>query len=190
MIAAKLPVNEVARLEALRALGVLDSPLEAEFDALVKVASLVCEVPISLISLVDRDRQWFKANVGLNEINETPRDIAFCSHAILSEEIFEVPNAMADARFADNPLVTQSPGIRFYAGAPIRLSGGHIAGTLCVIDRVSRKLTTTQREILGQLSIVVAKALETRSSEMLRHEQQRVLQDILDGTGAAPGTGT
>ncbi len=184
MIGAKLPINEVARLAALRALGVLDSPLEAEFEALVKVASAVCDVPISLISLVDSDRQWFKANLGLPGIHETARDIAFCSHAILGEDIFEVPNAMADARFADNPLVTQSPGIRFYAGAPIRLSSGHLAGALCVIDRVPRKLTAPQREILGQLSIVVAKALETRSSEMLRFEQQRVLQDILDGTGA------
>ena len=184
MISAKLPANEVARLAALRALGVLDSPVEAEFDALVKVASTVCDVPISLISLVDSDRQWFKANVGLPGARETPRDIAFCSHAMHGEEIFEVPNAMADARFADNPLVTQSPGIRFYAGAPIRLSSGHLVGTLCVIDRVPRKLTPAQREILGQLSIVAAKALETRSSEILRFEQQRTLQYILDGTGA------
>ncbi len=184
MMSAELPVNEVARLAALRALGVLDSPVEAEFDALVKVASAVCDVPISLISLVDRDRQWFKANVGLPGVQETARDIAFCSHAIHGEDIFEVPNAMVDARFADNPLVTQSPGIRFYAGAPIRLSGGHLAGTLCVIDRVPRKLSAAQREILAQLSVVVAKALETRSSEIFRFEQQRVLQDILDGTGA------
>ncbi|NVO06906.1 MAG: GAF domain-containing protein, partial [Rhodoferax sp.] len=140
MIGAELPVNEVARLAALRALGVLDSPVEAEFDALVKVASTVCDVPIALISLVDSDRQWFKANVGLPGVDETPRDIAFCAHAIHSAGIFEVPNAMLDARFADNPLVTRSPGIRFYAGAPIRLSSGHVAGTLCVIDRVARKL--------------------------------------------------
>ncbi len=184
MISAKLPVNEVARLAALRALGVLDSPVEAEFDALVQVASAVCDAPISLISLVDSDRLWFKANVGLPKIHETPRDIGFCSHAIHGEDIFEVHNAMTDARFVDNPLVTQSPSIRFYAGAPIRLSSGHLAGTLCVIDRVPRKLTASQRDILGQLSIVVAKALETRSSNKFRFEQHRILQDILDGTGA------
>ena len=165
MISAKVPANEADRLAALKALGVLDSQAEAEFDALVKVASTVCDVPMSLISLVDSDRQWFKANVGLPGVHETGRDISFCSHAIHGEEIFEVPNVLEDARFSDNPLVTQSPEIRFYAGAPIRLSSGHLVGTLCVLDRIPRKLTQTQRTILGQLSIALAIVLETRASE-------------------------
>ncbi len=184
MISAKVPANEADRLAALKALGVLDSQAEAEFDALVKVASTVCDVPMSLISLVDSDRQWFKANVGLPGVHETGRDISFCSHAIHGEEIFEVPNVLEDARFSDNPLVTQSPEIRFYAGAPIRLSSGHLVGTLCVLDRIPRKLTQTQRTILGQLSIALAIVLETRASEKSWFKQQRSLQDILDGTGA------
>jgi diguanylate cyclase (GGDEF)-like protein/PAS domain S-box-containing protein len=184
MTRAALPTHEAARLAALKALGVLDSPAEAEFEALVRVASAVCEVPISLISLVDQDRQWFKANVGLPGVRETARDVAFCAHAIQGDALLEIPDAAEDARFTDYPLVTQAPKIRFYAGAPIRLSGGHIAGTLCVMDRVPRQLTHKQREILQQLSIVVAIALETRASEIFRAEQQRKLQDILEGTGA------
>jgi diguanylate cyclase (GGDEF)-like protein/PAS domain S-box-containing protein len=184
MTAAPLPHNEVARLAALHALEVLDSPAEAEFDALVKVACLVCAVPISLISLVDSRRQWFKAQVGLPDLQETPRDIAFCAHAVHAEEFLEVPDAMADARFADNPLVLEAPGIRFYAGAPIRLSSGHLAGTLCVMDRIARTLQPEQREVLVSLCVAAARALETRASEIARFREQGRLQDILDGTGA------
>jgi len=184
MTASALPQNEAARLAALHALEVLDSPAEAEFDALVKVAALICEVPISLISLVDSRRQWFKAQVGLPGVQETTRDIAFCAHAVYAEEFFEVSDATADARFADNPLVQSAPGIRFYAGAPIRLSSGHLAGTLCVIDRVARTLQPVQREVLTLLSVAAARALETRASEIARFREQGRLQDILDGTGA------
>jgi diguanylate cyclase (GGDEF)-like protein/PAS domain S-box-containing protein len=184
MIASPLPPNEAARLAALHALEVLDSPAEAEFDALVKVASLVCQVPISLISLVDSGRQWFKAQVGLPGVQETPRDFAFCTHALYADAYLEVPDATADVRFADNPLVLEAPGIRFYAGAPIRLSSGYVAGTLCVIDRVVRTLQPMQREVLTALSVAVARALETRASEIARLQEQVRLQDILDGTGA------
>lgn len=168
--------NETESLEALRALEVLDSDPEAEFDALVKVATIVCGVPISLISLIDVDRQWFKANEGLTGVTETPRDLAFCAHAVLGDDIFEVPDATQDARFADNPLVTGQPDIRFYAGAPLRLSNGVRVGTLCVIDRQRRTLNETQRGVLKQLSVAAARALEGRLAMRKVQEAAQALQ--------------
>ena len=162
MISARLPANESARLAALQALQVLDTPPEEQFDALVKAASLVCGVPISLISLIDAERQWFKANVGLPQATETPRDVAFCAHAILEEGLFEVPDATQDPRFATNPLVCGQPDIRFYAGAPLTLQDGSRIGTLCVIDRQPRQLNDMQREVLRQLARTAAQALEMR----------------------------
>jgi diguanylate cyclase (GGDEF)-like protein/PAS domain S-box-containing protein len=162
MLTAPMPSDEPERLRALERLGVLDSAPEREFDALVAIAALVCGVPISLVSLIDHDRQWFKANVGLPGVTETPRDVAFCAHAILDDGIFEVPDALADPRFADNPLVATAPDIRFYAGATLRLSDGAHVGTLCVIDRVPRRLSEKQREALRLLSIAAVQALESR----------------------------
>ena len=162
MQTALVPDDENSRIAALHALGVLDTAPEPVFDALVRIASLVCGVPISLISLVDTDRQWFKANTGLSEAAETPRDIAFCSHAILDDKLFEVDDALKDARFADNPLVAGNPDIRFYAGAPVTLNDGSRVGTLCVIDRVPRQLNDTQREILRSLAVAAAQALQGR----------------------------
>lgn len=157
-----MPLDERERLRALEQLDVLDSAPEREFDALVATAALVCGVPISLVSLIDHNRQWFKANVGLHGVTETPRDVAFCAHAILDDGIFEVPDALADPRFADNPLVATAPDIRFYAGATLRLSDGAHVGTLCVIDRVPRSLSEKQREALRLLSITAVQALESR----------------------------
>ncbi|MEY8878912.1 MAG: PAS domain S-box protein [Leptothrix sp. (in: b-proteobacteria)] len=159
---APLRDDEQLSLAALRALDVLDSDPEAEFDALVRAASIACGAPISLISLIDTRRQWFKANTGLPGVTETPRDLAFCAHAVLDDALFEVADATADARFADNPLVTEAPHIRFYAGAPIALSDGHRVGTLCVIDRQPRNLNDTQRELLRCLAVAAARALEGR----------------------------
>ncbi len=156
------PANEEARLHALFDLEVLDTGTEADLDALVQTASLVCEVPISLISLVDANRQWFKSRVGL-DAEQTPRDISFCGHAILGDGIFEIPDAAADPRFAGNPLVTQAPDIRFYAGAPIKLSNGANVGTFCVIDRMPRKLSEKQRKILSHLAVTAASMLEKRA---------------------------
>lgn len=161
MLTAPMPLDEPERLRALERLDVLDSAPEREFDALVATAALVCGVPISLVSLIDHDRQWFKANVGLPGVTETPRDVAFCAHAILDDGIFEVPDALADPRFADNPLVATAPDIRFYAGATLRLSDGAHVGTLCVIDRVPRRLSEKQREALRLLSIAAVQALES-----------------------------
>ena len=160
MPAAPLPADESNRLQALHALDILDTPPEAELDALVKAASLVCGVPISLISLVDKDRQWFKANVGLPGATETHRDLAFCAHAILQDDLMEVPDALADPRFAENGLVTGAPDIRYYAGLPLTLSNGARVGTLCVIDTVPRMLDQTQRAVLAQLGIAATKMLE------------------------------
>jgi len=159
---ARMRDDEAAAIAALRALDVLDSGPESEFDALVRVASLVCGAPISVISLVDTERQWFKANIGLPGASETPRDVAFCAHAVLDDALFEIPDATRDARFMDNPLVTGSPDIRFYAGAPVRLSSGERIGTVCVIDREPRQLNDMQREVLKCLAEAASKALEGR----------------------------
>lgn len=179
---APVPDNEVMRLASLRALDILDSAGEAEFDALARTASIVCGTPISLLSLVDADRQWFKAGVGLENTVETSRDVAFCAHAILGNEIMEVGDAAQDARFADNPLVTQGPKIRFYAGAPVILSDGAHIGTLCVIDQVPRTLDATQRDVLRQLSIAAARALEGRQA---RHRLNHALEAARQAAEAA-----
>lgn len=145
MPAASLPENELTRIDALKRLNVLDTDPESEFDALVKAASLVCDVPISLISLVDDKRQWFKANVGLPGVKETSRDFAFCAFAIHGDGLFEVNDASQDDRFSDNPLVLSDPNIRFYAGAIIKLSDGSNIGTLCVIDTKPKHLNEKER---------------------------------------------
>ncbi len=155
------PVAEAVRLDVLRQCAILDSPAESEFDDLAALAAQLCETPIALITLVDESRQWFKARVGLTAA-ETPREQAFCAHAIGQDGLFVVSDAQDDPRFADNPLVTQSPHIRFYAGAPLIMSGGEALGTLCVIDRRPRELTTGQRESLRVLSRQVVAQLESR----------------------------
>ncbi len=158
---APLPIDEAERLQHLQALEVLDSEPEAIFDHLARVAAALCGAPIALISLVDRDRQWFKARVGL-EACETSRDFSFCAYTILQSALFEVEDAQGDARVADNPLVTGAPGIRFYAGAPLTTKTGHRLGSLCVIDHLPRRLTAVQREGLQSLAAVVMHQLETR----------------------------
>ncbi len=144
------PVNEPQRLAALRGYEILDTEPEAAFDDLTFLASQICQTPIALIALVDADRQWFKSKVGLS-LTETSRDIAFCASAILQSDVFIVPDASEDARFANNPLVVSEPRIRFYAGAAL-MSDDHALGTLCVIDRVPRTLSPDQLEGLRALS--------------------------------------
>ena len=162
MPSAPLPLDEYERLASLLALDLLDSDPEPEFDELVKAAALVCDAPISLISLIDKDRQWFKANNGLGDAAETSRDSSFCGHAILGVEPLEIADAIADVRFADNPLVLGPPGIRFYAGFPLRLSNGATIGTLCVIDRTPRALSERQRQILQHLANSAVSTMESR----------------------------
>jgi len=170
---------EAGRLAALRELGVLDTPPEAVFDAITAGAAQLCGVPIALVSLVDAQRQWFKSNVGLHGIGETPRDVAFCDHAIRDDALFEVPDAASDPRFAANPLVTGAPDIRFYAGAPIVLPGGERVGTVCVIDRAPRRLDAHQRAMLEHLAAIAGAMLAQRrellaANRRLADSEQRV----------------
>lgn len=158
-----LPPNESQRVQALRSYKVMNTPPEQVFDDLVRIASMVCQTPIALVSLVDESRQWFKARVGIDGF-ETPREQAFCAHAIHGREILEVPDATQDPRFAQNPLVRGAPDIRFYAGAPLTGRSGLAAGTLCVIDRKPRQLTPEQREILAALGRIATHALEQRAA--------------------------
>jgi two-component system, sensor histidine kinase len=160
MQTAPLHAQEEKRLRALQALSILDTDEEKEFQDIVEIASEVCDTPISLISLVDGQRQWFKARVGL-KANETHRDLALCAHAIHGRDLFEIPDADADPRFSDNPLVTGAPFVKFYAGFPIYSENMPI-GTVCVIDNRSRKLSERQRHILERLSRQVARLLELR----------------------------
>lgn len=156
---ARTPTQEVERLEALRAYNVLDTPSEQIYDDLTTLAAFICDVPIALISLVDAERQWFKSKVGLN-VNETPRNVSFCAHAILSKSILIVNDARDDERFAHNPFVTSTPGIRFYAGVPLTTPDQQEIGTLCVIDYRPRELSETQQKTLEALARQVVTQLE------------------------------
>lgn len=156
------PLDEKLRLEDLRSFNILDTPAEQAYDDVVRLASYICDTPIAMISLVDEDRQWFKARIGLNPM-ETPRGQALCAHAITNpERVMEVSDAREDPRFADNPLVTGDPSIRFYAGAPLVTPSGAALGTVCVVDRVPRKLTGPQTEALQALSRQVVQLLALR----------------------------
>jgi PAS domain S-box-containing protein len=161
-IPAPVPPAEEQRLAALYQYELLDTPSEDLFDAFTQLAALLCDTPISLITLIDRDRQWFKSRRGITA-RQTPRDQAFCAHAILQDDgVFEVGDALDDVRFADNPLVTGDPEIRFYAGVPLRSADGHAVGTLCVIDRRPRTLTAEQRGALIAIGDALVEQFEAR----------------------------
>lgn len=167
--------NELSRIEALRSLDILDSEAEKDFDEIVKLASRICNTPISLVSLIDVNRQWFKANHGLEGFKETPRDIAFCSYAIEQDDVMIISDATSDSRFASNPLVTGHPDIRFYAGMPLVTSEGYKIGTLCVIDRMPKNLTEEQIDSLRILSGQVMKLIELRETvKILRIADQEL----------------
>ena len=173
---ATLPCTEAARLDALRRYDILDSIPEIAFDDFVHLAAHICGTPIALLSLVDESRQWFKARVGL-EVCQTSRDVSFCAHAMCHSDLFIVPDATADPRFADNALVTGDPHIRFYAGAPLITTDGHGLGSLCVIDRTPRALTAAQQEALQALARQVMAQLELRANLEERARAEQALRE-------------
>ena len=166
MIAAPVPPDENARLAALSAYELLDTPPEESFDAFTRLAAQLCDAPFATIALIDRDRQWFKSTYGV-ELRESPRAVAFCAYAIGGDGVFEVPDARADERFHDNPLVTLPPHVRFYAGAPLRSPSGFALGALAVLDTRERTLTDAQRTALLALAGAVSEQCEARRA-MLR----------------------
>jgi diguanylate cyclase (GGDEF)-like protein len=151
---APISHDETMRLEALQAMGVLDTPPEERFDRITRLAQRLFGVPIALVSLIDQDRQWFKSHQGL-DVEETPLSISFCGHAVLDDALMVVPDAMQDERFRDNPLVIEEPHVRFYAGAPLRAADGSRVGTLCVIDHEPRDLGHADSESLRDLANMV-----------------------------------
>lgn len=193
MLKPLIPANEIARLQALRDLNILDTPAEDRFDRLTRIAQHILQVPIALVSLIDADRQWFKSRQGL-DAQETHRDISFCGHAILGSEVFVVADAAADPRFADNPLVLEAPSIRFYAGAPLTLSSGERVGTLCAIDRQPHQVTRAQLAALQDLAACVVDELEqARQRQEAKKSAQLVesiVETVIDGIITIDSKGT
>jgi signal transduction histidine kinase len=171
------PINEVARISELHRYAILDTPAETAFDDLTKLAAYVCGTPISLVSLVDTGRIWFKSKVGL-AASEIPRIDGFCSSAILTDKLLIVPDAAADERLATHPLVTSDPKVRFYAGSPLITPRGHRVGTLCVIDTIPRDLNAEQTDALRSLARTVVTQLELRHSVKDHGEAQELLSGL------------
>jgi GAF domain-containing protein len=158
-----VPADESARMKALYHYNILDSAAEEIFDDVTITASELCGTPIALLTMLDQDRQWFKAKVGV-DISEMPREMAFCAHAILSTDMTVVPDATKDARFAQNPVVTGGPKVRFYAGTPLITPEGHALGTLCVIDVAPRELQPHQAKGLQALGRIAVNLILQRLS--------------------------
>jgi len=167
-----IPRDEKQRLAALRSYRILDTGPEEVFDDITLLASHTCQTPVALLVMLDSSRQWFKAKVGIDAA-ETPREMAFCAHTIMQRDLLIVPDASLDKRFANNPLVTSSPKICFYAGAPLVTPDNRAIGTLCVIDRVPRKLTPEQEHDLVALSRLVMSQLELRRRNLLQRRRAR-----------------
>ncbi|MBN9289306.1 MAG: hypothetical protein BGO43_12800 [Gammaproteobacteria bacterium 39-13] len=203
MRSATLPKNESQRLQALREYQILDTVEEHIFDTITEICSLICNTPISLISIVDKDRQWFKSKHGL-QATETPRNISFCAHAIHGSDVMEIQDATKDSRFFDNPLVTQDPHVRFYAGMPLINPQGYCFGALCVINHKPQKLTNTQKIILQKMSEIIMMHFEARKKilddfaklkqiekKLRKNEsyQRAILQSVSEGIMTLDKTG-
>ena len=160
MIKPAIPSNEAERLHALRTLNILDTSHEERFDRVTRMAKRMFNVSISLVSLIDEDRQWFKSKQGL-EASETPRDISFCGHAINQDGLFIIPNAVEDERFHDNPLVTDAPHIRFYAGYTLKIRTGLNIGTLCLIDQKPREMDSEDQQLLEDLGAMIEQEIKS-----------------------------
>lgn len=155
----QIPSNEASRLSSLTSLNILDTPPEERFDRITRLAKSTFNVPIALVSLVDENRQWFKSCFGLS-VSQTSREISFCGHAILGDDIFIIEDTLIDDRFSDNPLVTEAPFIRFYAGCPLKMTDGSNIGTLCIIDRKKRALSEEDKANLKHLARIVEDELQ------------------------------
>ncbi len=175
MISAPLPANEKQRIKKLKELDILDTLEEQAYDDLTFLAAQICNTPIALVSLIDTDRQWFKSHLGL-DARETPRDYAFCAHAILSDDVFIVEDSAKDNRFHDNPLSVDAPHVKFYAGAPLIFENNVRLGTLCVIDNEARTLTKDQQSALEALARQVVSQLELR----LKIKEMKNLDNVKD----------
>lgn len=154
----EIPANEESRLASLNALGLLDSPPEERFDRITRLAKGTFDVPIALVSLIDENRQWFKSCFGLS-VRQTDRDISFCGHAILGNDVFVITDALQTPAFADNPLVTHAPFIRFYAGCPLKSPDGRTIGTLCMIDQKPREFGERQKQKLRKFASMIEQEL-------------------------------
>jgi GAF domain-containing protein len=172
-----IPANEAERLEALRRFDVLDTPPDGAFDRITRLASEMLEMPISIVSLVDHDRIWFKSAHGLEGVNEIERVPGLCASAILGDEIWEVKDAKVDPRALANPLVAGEFGLRFYAGSPLRTGDGYNLGTLCVIDKQPRTLTEQQARVLDDLAALVVDELELRLAARRQARRATELND-------------
>jgi len=175
----RLPNDEPERLDELRRYSILDTLPEAAFDDLTFLASFICQTPISLVSLIDADRQWFKSRVGLPQTPETSRDISFCAYAILESELFIVPDTLRDDRFTTNPMVAGEPYIRFYAGVPLIVAKGFALGTLGVLDRVPRQLTVDQKRALLALG----------RQALIHLERRRLIAELAEVAGSVNDVG-
>jgi PAS domain S-box-containing protein len=174
-----IPANELERIKALEGYSIMDSLPEKEYDAITQLASFICKTPIALVSLLDQDRQWFKSIIGLG-VTEAPREISFCQYTIMGDEVYEVSNALLDEKFADNPLVTANPNIRFYAGAPLKDKEGFNLGTLCVIDTEPRVLTIDQKKALELLGEQVVSLLRLRKNNDELNKTQKEFQNFIE----------
>lgn len=178
---AGTPPDQAARLEALRRYEILDTPREPAYDDIVRLAAHICATPVSVVNFIDEDRQWFKSEIGLG-VRETPLDISICSHAILQQDMFVVPDTLLDPRFRHNPLCSSHPGIRFYAGALLRTAEGLPLGTLCVLDYVPRQLSSAQEEALRALSRQVMTQLELHHSLKAMRESDQLARSLIESS--------